>query len=63
MSRPTKSAYDLSDAEKCDLVALIQAGKPLPERFRSFCGDQKGFEAHRPATFQGLVAAFLEYQE
>jgi site-specific DNA-methyltransferase (adenine-specific)/adenine-specific DNA-methyltransferase len=26
--------YDLSDAEKRDLIALIQAGKPLPERYR-----------------------------
>jgi len=27
-------AYDLSDAEKRDLIALIQAGKPLPEKYR-----------------------------
>lgn len=34
MSRPSKAAYDLSDAEKRDLIALIQAGKPLPEKYR-----------------------------
>lgn len=27
-------AYELSDAEKRDLVQLIQAGKPLPEKYR-----------------------------
>jgi hypothetical protein len=31
MSRPTKETYDLSDAEKRDLIALIQQGKPLPD--------------------------------
>ena len=27
-------AYELSDAEKRDLIGLIQAGKPLPEKYR-----------------------------
>lgn len=27
-------AYDLSDAEKRDLIALIQQGRPLPEKYR-----------------------------
>ena len=26
-------AYDLSDAEKRDLIALIQQGRPLPEKY------------------------------
>ncbi len=34
MSRPSKDTYDLSDAEKRDLIALIQQGKPLPEKCR-----------------------------
>jgi len=34
LSRPSKAAYELSDAEKRDLIALIQAGKPLPEKYR-----------------------------
>lgn len=34
MSRMTKDAYELSDAEKRDLIQLIQAGKPLPEKYR-----------------------------
>lgn len=29
----TTPAYDLSDAEKRDLIALIQQGKPLPEKY------------------------------
>ena len=41
MSRPTKLAYDLSDAEKRDLLALIQAGKPLPEKFRFLLFEDK----------------------
>ena len=30
----SKTAYDLSDAEKRDLINLIQAGKPLPDKYR-----------------------------
>ncbi|MBI2440805.1 MAG: hypothetical protein HYV35_05475 [Lentisphaerae bacterium] len=26
--------YELSDAEKRDLIKLIQQGKPLPEKYR-----------------------------
>ena len=33
MTRPIKEAYDLSDAEKRDLIALIQQGRPLPEKY------------------------------
>lgn len=29
----TPQHYDLSDAEKRDLIALIQAGRPLPEKY------------------------------
>ncbi|MGH8042829.1 MAG: hypothetical protein ACREPN_12415, partial [Rudaea sp.] len=34
MTKPTQPAYDLTDAEKRDLTQLIQAGKPLPEKYR-----------------------------
>lgn len=34
MARAYKDAYALSDAEKRDLIQLIQAGKPLPEKYR-----------------------------
>ena len=34
MARPEKIAYELSDAERRDLIGLIQQGKPLPEKYR-----------------------------
>ena len=33
MARTTQT-YDLSDADKRDLINLIQQGKPLPEKYR-----------------------------
>jgi adenine-specific DNA-methyltransferase len=41
MARATKEAYELSDAEKRDLIALIQAGKPLPEKYRFILFEDK----------------------
>jgi len=42
VSRSVKGpAYDLSDAEKRDLIALIQAGKPLPEKYRFLLFEDK----------------------
>ncbi len=41
MSKPTKLAYELSDAEKRDLIQLIQAGKPLPEKYRFVLFEDK----------------------
>ena len=34
MSKTSKPAYDISDAEKRDLIQLIQQGKALPEKYR-----------------------------
>ena len=39
MTKPP--AYDLTDAEKRDLVQLIQAGKPLPEKYRFVLFEDK----------------------
>ena len=39
MARP--EAYDLTDAEKRDLIALIQAGKALPEKYRFLLFEDK----------------------
>ena len=33
-NRPHADGYELSDAEKRDLITLINEGKPLPERYR-----------------------------
>ncbi len=41
MARFQKEAYDLSDAEKRDLVQLIQQGKPLPEKYRFILFEDK----------------------
>src|SRR5687768_18305453 len=41
MSRTNKPAYDLTDAEKRDLVELIQQHKPLPEKYRFVLFEDK----------------------
>ena len=41
MSKPTKVAYELSDAEKRDLTQLIQQGKALPEKYRFILFEDK----------------------
>ena len=41
MTRPSKETYELSDAEKRDLIALIQQGKPLPEKYRFILFEDK----------------------
>lgn len=43
MARPSQDSqrYDLSDAEKRDLINLIQAGKPLPEKYRFLLFEDK----------------------
>ena len=34
MSRSSTEHYDLTDAEKRDLIKLIEQGRPLPEKYR-----------------------------
>lgn len=41
MSKPTKPAYELTDAEKRDLVQLIQNGRPLPDKYRFILFEDK----------------------
>ncbi len=41
MSRPSKSTYDLTDAEKRDLTQLIAQGRPLPEKYRFILFEDK----------------------
>lgn len=41
MPRQTKPAYDLTDAEKRDLIRLIQENKPLPEKYRFVLFEDK----------------------
>jgi DNA modification methylase len=41
MARPHQEAYELTDAEKRDLIKLIEQGKPLPEKYRFLLFDDK----------------------
>lgn len=41
MAKLPKEAYDLTDAEKRDLIQLIQAGKALPEKYRFILFEDK----------------------
>jgi adenine-specific DNA-methyltransferase len=41
MPRPTPAAYELSETEKRDLIKLIEAGKPLPDRYRFLLFEDK----------------------
>ena len=41
MAKPTKPAYEITDAEKRDLTQLIQRGKPLPENYRFILFEDK----------------------
>jgi DNA modification methylase len=41
MSKQPKTAYELTDAEKRDLVQLIQAGRPLPDKYRFILFEDK----------------------
>jgi site-specific DNA-methyltransferase (adenine-specific)/adenine-specific DNA-methyltransferase len=41
MSKPPKPAYELTNAEQRDLIALLQQGRPLPERYRFVLFEDK----------------------
>lgn len=41
MARQQKSAYEITDAEKRDLIQLIQEGKALPEKYRFVLFEDK----------------------
>src|ERR1035438_7697253 len=41
MPRPDSDRYELTDADKRDLIKLIEQGKPLPEQYRFILFDDK----------------------
>jgi len=41
MARQQKAAYELTDAEKRDLIQLIQESKALPEKYRFVLFEDK----------------------
>ncbi|MGD9984702.1 MAG: hypothetical protein AB7S51_11170 [Porticoccaceae bacterium] len=41
MSKPPKPAHERTAAEQRDLIALIQQGRPLPEKYRFILFEDK----------------------
>ncbi len=65
MARPPQESqrYELSDAEKRDLIALIQAGKPLPEKFRFLLfADKREVELVWNGKTRDVCTAILPFQ-
>ena len=55
--------YELSDAEKRDLIALIQAGKPLPEKYRFLLfADKREVELVWNGKTRDVCTAILPFQ-
>ena len=65
MARPPQDSqrYELSDAEKRDLIALIQAGKPLPEKYRFLLfADKREVELVWNGKTRDVCTAILPFQ-
>jgi site-specific DNA-methyltransferase (adenine-specific)/adenine-specific DNA-methyltransferase len=59
----THPAYDLSDAEKRDLIRLIQAGLPLPEQYRFLLfEDQREVELVWSGKSRDVCTTVLPFQ-
>lgn len=62
MPRPSET-YDLSDAEKRDLINLIQQGKPLPEKYRFILfADKSEVELVWNGKTRDVCTAVLPFQ-
>ena len=64
MARPHDSEkYDLSDAEKRDLIKLIEQGKPLPEKYRFLLfADKREVELVWNGKSREVCTAVLPFQ-
>lgn len=64
MARPHDSErYDLSDAEKRDLIKLIEQGKPLPEKYRFLLfADKREVELVWNSKTRDVCTAILPFQ-
>ncbi|OQB96010.1 MAG: Modification methylase RsrI [Verrucomicrobia bacterium ADurb.Bin122] len=64
MARPTDSdRYELSDAEKRDLIKLIEQGKPLPEKYRFLLfADKREVELVWNGKTREVCTAILPFQ-
>ena len=63
MARPDASSYDLTDAEKRDLIKLIEQGKPLPEKYRFLLfADKREVELVWNGKSREVCTAILPFQ-
>ena len=63
MPRPEADRYELSDAEKRDLIKLIEQGKPLPERYRFLLfADKREVELVWNGKSREVCTAILPFQ-
>ena len=63
MARPSTDTYDLSDAEKRDLIKLIELGKPLPEKYRFLLfADKREVELVWNGKTREVCTAILPFQ-
>lgn len=63
MARPTPEHYELSDAEKRDLVKLIEEGKPFPEKYRFLLfADKREVELVWNGKTREVSTAVLPFQ-
>lgn len=63
MPRPTPFPYDLSDAEKRDLIKLIGEGKTLPEKYRFLLfADKREVELVWNGKTREVCTAILPFQ-
>jgi len=63
MPRQNSDPYDLSDAEKRDLIKLINQGKPLPEKYRFILfADKREVELVWNGKTREVCTAILPFQ-
>ncbi len=60
---PRDAAYELTDAEKRDLIKLIEQGKPLPEKYRFLLfADKREVELVWNGKSREVCTAILPFQ-
>lgn len=63
MARSTERAYDLTDAEKRDLIKLIELGEPLPDKYRFVLfADKREVELVWNGKTREVSTAILPFQ-
>ena len=63
MPRPSTEHYEISDAEKRDLIKLIEQGKPLPEKYRFLLfADKREVELVWNGKSREVCTAILPFQ-